>query len=73
MCLYYPFDDTEEIHYVRCEKCSAHFKLNYGGKSQRRSCRSHKINEKGECEYCGDIHNNCFHIRKKTWGEWLFG
>ena len=73
MCLHYPYEEKQKSYSVRCEKCSGYFKMSYGGKSKTQACRYHKIDKNGLCEYCNNIHNNCYHIRRKTWLEWLFG
>ena len=62
------------VQYATCRKCNAEFKLDYGGFSERASCRIHHRGKK-ECKDCHlpfPISCNCYHV-KETWWDFFFG
>ena len=69
----FPYTEMKETIYVRCAKCSDRFKVDWGGRSARPSCRLHSLNKYGQCDDCGNASSNCYHIRKESWWSWLCG
>ena len=68
------YTKIKEPVYATCRKCGDRFKLDYGGYSERPSCRNHRGNGK-ECKDCHlpfPITCNCYHV-EKTWWSFLFG
>jgi hypothetical protein len=55
------------ILYKECKKCNCNFKVNIGGRSERRSCNYHNF-KNNYCYDCGIFRHqlqneNCFHIK----------
>ena len=69
----FPYSEIKDAPFVECEKCGDRFKVDWGGRSTRASCRLHSLNKYGQCDDCNDISKNCYHIRKENWWCWLCG
>ena len=69
MCFYYLYPTIKEPLFCTCEKCSAPFKVTYGGYSNRERCRIHVDNGHGQCRDCYQMlpcPRNCNHIRRRS-------
>jgi len=66
LCISYFYEPEKKY---RCKKCNDKFKIHFGGKSQRNSCRHHNYIIKNNSWYCNICNKfkheimsrNCYH------------